>query len=141
MAINVSRVIVGGLVAGVVDNVCDTVWGFTVMQADMAEMAKKLGTSPEAMMSMSGILPWILVDFVVGLVLVWNYAAIRARFGPGPKTALVAALPPFVAVTAVLYGFTSMGVMTPGAYTRGTLTALVSVMLASLAGAYFYKED
>jgi hypothetical protein len=141
MAINVSKVVVGGLVAGVVDNICDTVWGFTVMQPDMMEMAKKFGVSQEQMMSMSGILPWILVDFVIGLVLVWNYAAIRARFGPGPRTALVAALPPYIAVTAVLYGFTSMGMMTSGAFVKGTLTSLVSVMLASLAGAFLYKED
>lgn len=141
MAINVSKVVVGGLVAGVVDNICDTVWGFTVMQPDIMEMAKKFGVSQEQMMSMSGILPWILVDFVIGLVLVWNYAAIRARFGPGPRTALVAALPPYIAVTAVLYGFTSMGMMTSGAFVKGTLTSLVSVMLASLAGAFLYKED
>jgi hypothetical protein len=141
MAINVSKVVAGGLVAGVVANVCDMVWGFTVMQPDMVDMAKKFGVSQEQMMSMSGMLPWILVDFVIGLVLVWNYAAIRARFGPGPKTALVAALPPYTAVTAVLYGFTSMGMMTSGAFVKGTLTSLVSVMLASLAGAFLYKED
>jgi hypothetical protein len=141
MAINVSKVVVGGLVAGVVANVCDTVWGFTVMQPDMVDMAKKFGTSPDAMMSMSGMLPWIMADFVIGLVIVWNYAAIRPRFGPGPKTALVAALPPYTAVTAVLYGFTSMGMMTSNAFAKGTLTSLVSVMLASLAGAFLYKED
>jgi hypothetical protein len=31
--------------------------------------------------------------------------------------------------------------MTSGAFTKGTLTSLVSVMLASLAGAFMYKED
>jgi len=141
MAINVNRVIVGGLVAGVVANVCDTVWGLTVLQADMAEMTKKFGLSEEHMMSAAGMLPWIMADFVIGLVVVWNYAAIRARFGPGPKTALVAALPPYIAVSAVIYGFTSMGMMTPGAFVKGTLTSLVSVMLASVAGAFVYKED
>jgi len=140
MAINVPKVIVGGLVAGVVANVCDTVWGFTVMQPDMMEMAKKFGMSEADMASVSGMLPWILVDFVIGLVIVWNYAAIRPRFGPGPRTAVVAMLPPFIGITAVLYGFTSMGMMTSGAFVKGTLTSLVSGVLASLAGAFFYKE-
>jgi len=140
MAINVPKVIVGGLVAGVVANVCDTVWVFTVMQPDMMEMAKKFWMSEADMASVSGMLPWILVDFVIGLVIVWNYAAIRPRFGPGPRTAVVAMLPPFIGITAVLYGFTSMGMMTSGAFVKGTLTSLVSGVLASLAGAFFYKE-
>ena len=140
MAINVSKVVVGGLVAGVVANVCDTVWGLTVLHPDMLEMGKKFGMNEADMSSFSGMLPWILCDFVLGLAIVWNYAAIRPRFGPGPRTALVAALPLYIAVTAVLYGFTSMGMMTSSAFVKGTLTSFVSVMLASVAGAFFYKE-
>ena len=140
MAINVPKVVVGGLVAGVVSNVCDTVWGMTVMQPDMMELAKKFGMSEAAMQSMSGMLPWILVDFVLGFVIIWNYAAIRPRFGPGPRTAIVAMLPVFIGITAVLYGFTSMGMMSSSAFVKGTLTSLVTSLISSPAGAFFYKE-
>jgi hypothetical protein len=140
MAINVSKVVVGGLIAGLVANVLDTVWGFTVLHDGMVDMAKRFGHTEADTQSVAFILPWIMVDFVIGLAVVWNYAAIRPRFGPGPKTALVAALPLYIAATAVVYGFMSIGMMPPDAFVKGTLTSLVSAMLASLAGAYFYKE-
>ena len=80
-------------------------------------------------MTAMAAVPWILVDFVLGLVVVWTYVAIRPRFGPGPKTALLAALVSFVSSTAVVSGFTSMGLMTQAAFVRGTLLAAVSMAL------------
>jgi len=139
--INTGRVVAGGLLAGVVANICDTAWGMTVMQADMADMARRLGMDPAAMMSMSVALPWILVDFVLGLLVVWTYAAIRPRFGPGPKTALLAAMVSFVSSSAVVFGFTNMGMMSSAAFVRGSLTAAISIGLAGLAGCWLYKED
>jgi hypothetical protein len=140
-SINTGRVISGGLLAGLVANVCDTTWGMTVMQADMADMARRLGMDPGAMMSMSIALPWILVDFILGLVVVWTYASMRPRFGPGPKTALLAAMVSYVSSTAVVFGFANMGMMSSGAFMRGSLTAVVTFGLAGLAGGWLYKED
>jgi hypothetical protein len=45
-----------------------------------------------------------------------------------------------LAVTVVLYGFVSMGMMPLSAWLRGSATALVSTGLAALAGAAVYKE-
>ena len=56
-SINTGKVITGGLLAGVVMNVCDMVWNFTVMQADMTAMAQKFGIDPAVAMSFSGALP------------------------------------------------------------------------------------
>jgi hypothetical protein len=139
-SINTGRVIVGGLVGGVVANACDFLWNMTVMKDDMTAMAQKFGTDPAAMQSMAGAAPWIVIDFVFGILVVFAYAAMRPRFGPGPKTALIAGVTLYLAVTAVLYGFTSMGMMTTGAFCRGSATAFVSVILGSLAGAAVYKE-
>ena len=138
--INTGRVAAGGMLAGVVANVCDITWNMTLTQADMVDISTRLGASADATTAMAAV-PWILVDFVLGLVIVWTYAAIRPRFGPGPKTALLAALVSFVASTAVVSGFTSMGLMTPIAFLRGSLAAAVSVGLAGLAGCWLYKED
>jgi len=139
-SINTGRVVVGGLVGGVVANACDLLLHLTVMKDDMAAMAQKFGTDPAAMQSMSAVAPWIVVDFVLGLLIVWTYAAMRPRLGPGPKTAVIAGLTLFLAVTAVVYGFTSMGMMSMGAFGRGSTTELVATVLASLAGAAVYKE-
>jgi hypothetical protein len=139
-SINTGRVVVGGLVGGVVANACDMLWNMTVMKDDMTAMAQRFGMDPAAMQSMSAAAPWIAIDFVFGILVVWTYAAMRPRFGPGPKTALIAGITLYLAVTAVLYGFTSMGMMTMGAFGRGSATALVTTILGSLAGAAVYKE-
>ena len=35
---------------------------------------------------------FVAMTFVLGILLVWLYAAIRSRYGPGPKAAVVAGL-------------------------------------------------
>jgi hypothetical protein len=139
-SINTGRVVAGGLVGGVVSNACDFLLRMTVMKDDMAALAQRFGMDPAAMQSMSAAAPWIVIDFVMGILTVFTYAAMRPRFGPGPKTAVIAGVTLYLAVTAVLYGFTSMGMMPMGALTRGSAAELVSTVLASLAGAAVYKE-
>ena len=140
MAINIGKVISGGLLAGLVMNVLDMTWNFTVLAADMEGMVDRLGLDPAVMTDLSYAIPWIVVDFVFGLVIVWNYAAMRPRLGPGPKTAILAGLVPYVAVTAVLYGFTAMGVFSRAMMIKGSAFALISVVVGSLAGAWAYRE-
>jgi hypothetical protein len=139
--INTGRVVVAGLLAGVVANACDTLWNTIVLKDDMMAMAQRLGVSPAQASSFSAAIPWIVVDFVMGLLVVFTYAAIRPRFGPGPRTALVAGLIMFVATTAVVYGFTSMGLMPLQTFIKGSAASLVTTVLASLAGGSVYKED
>jgi hypothetical protein len=140
-SINTGRVILGGLVGGVVANVCDFVWNNYVLKDDMMDMAKRFGMDPAAMTSMSAAVPWMVIDFVFGFLIVWTYAAMRPRLGPGPKTAILAGLVPYIGVTAVLYGFTAtMGMMPMAAFVKGSAAALVTTIFGSLAGAYFYQE-
>ncbi len=139
-SINTGRVLLGGLVGGVVANACDFVFNNYVLKDDMTELVKRFGMDPAAMASLSAAAPWIIVDFVFGFVIIWTYAAMRPRLGPGPKTAILAGLVPYICVTAVIYGFTSMGMMSMGSFMRGSAAALVTTILGSLAGAYFYQE-
>ena len=138
--INTGRVILGGLVAGAVANVVDMTTGYLFMMKDMEANAQRLNLDPHAMETMAGALPWIAVDFVYGLLIVWTYAAIRPRFGPGPKTALYAGFVLYLAVTVVLFGFHTMGFFTPEVFIKSAMWAIVSTVLASLAGAALYKE-
>jgi hypothetical protein len=104
------------------------------------DMAKRFGMDPAAMMSFSAAVPWIIVDFIFGFVIIWTYAAMRPRLGPGPKTAILAGLVPYICVTAVIYGFSSMGMMSMHQFAKGSAAALVTTILGSLAGASVYKE-
>jgi hypothetical protein len=139
-SIDSRRVLIGGLLAGVVLNVCDMFWNFVVLKDDMLGVAQKLGMDPAAATSFSAGVPWILVDFVIGFAVVWNYAAIRPRFGPGVTTALLAAAPLWLVATAVVGGFTTMGLMSTGAFVRGALSTVVTAALGSIAGAWAYRE-
>jgi hypothetical protein len=139
-SINSGRVVIGGLLAGVVMNACDMFWNLAVLKDDMLGIAQRLGMDPAAATSFAAGVPWIVVDFVIGLAVVWNYAAIRPRFGPGPRTALLAALAPWLVATAVVFGFMTMGLMPVGAFIRGTLASIVTAGLGSVAGAWAYHE-
>ena len=139
-SINVGRVVAGGLVAGVVANAIDFVTNTYVLASDIAAWAPTRNLDPAAMNSGPVAATWIVIDFLFGLLLVSTYAAMRPRFGAGPKTAMLAALALWVAVTAVLFGFTQMGVFSMALFVKGSITSLVNALAASVAGAAVYKE-
>ena len=108
-AINYGRVVLGGLVAGVVANIGDFVVNNMIMADDMIRMAQRLNLNQAVMASAAVGMTWVVVDFVYGTLIVWTYAAIRPRFGPGPGTAIKAGLVLWAAVAAVLFRFSVDG--------------------------------
>src|SRR6266550_4500926 len=112
MAINTQKVLIGGFAAGVVMNVIDFVTNMYILGARMKAEADafKLGMSDQ-MMSSSMIVTNIVMDLLLGILLVWTYAAIRPRFGPGAKTAVYAALLFWVLAAIFLSGYMHMGMM------------------------------
>lgn len=139
-AINIGRVILGGLVAGLVLNLFAVVCGMTVLAEDQREFVTRLHLDEAVVTSTGSMVSWILVDFIYGLLIVWTYAAIRPRFGPGPRTAIIAGLLLYAIVTVVLYGFMGMGVFTRAGFALNAACQLVAVVVASLAGGALYKE-
>ena len=137
--INTSRVIVAGLVAGVALNIGDAISGMVLMQDEMQGMVTRLNLDPKVL-EPSGAAPWIIVDFLYGILIVFAYAAIRMRFGPGPKTAIVAGWMLYAAITVILYGFYTMGIFDTAGFVKGSLFGLVNTTVASLVGGAIYKE-
>ena len=138
--INTGKVLVGGLVAGIVANIIDAASNFLILANDMKAMMARLNLDPAVMESTAGIAAWVLVDLLFGILVVFTYAAMRPRFGPGPKTAIVAGFTLFCAVTFVMYGLSSMGLMTSDLFLKSSACSLVSVLVSSVAGAAVYKE-
>ena len=137
--INWGRVVLGGLLAGVVLNIVDFLTYGVWLKPDMAAAMTTLGKSPAAMDS--AIPLWVALDFVSGIGLVWVYAAIRPRFGAGVKTAVIAGLAVWFFVGLVhQIGESPMGFMPQRLMTIGTCVALISIPLATVVGAYVYKE-
>ncbi len=139
-AINTGKVIVGGLLAGLVFNIFDTINGLVIMAEDFRANATRLGLDPAAMESGTAMATWITIDFLFGILVIWTYAAIRPRFGPGPKTAAFAGLIPYLAVTLILFGLTQGGLMTMAIWTKMSAISLVTTIVGSIAGAWAYKE-
>jgi hypothetical protein len=141
MAINTGKVVAGGLVAGVVANAIDFVTNTYVLAADMQAWAASHNIDPASLTSGAVAGTWVAVDFVYGLLLVFTYAAMRPRFGPGVRTAVIAGCAVFLAPTIVLLGFTQMGWFTMAMFVKGTIGAIVATLAASVAGAAIYKEE
>jgi hypothetical protein len=137
MRINIPRLIAAGLAAGVVANVLDFASGM-LMHDEQVAQAQRLNLDPSALETSFAV--WIVVDFVYGLLLAFTYAAIRPRFGPGPKTAVIAGGTLFLAITAILTGFMSMGMFMQDVFIRSALLSLVSTLAASLTAGYLYRE-
>jgi len=137
--INTGKVIVGGLVAGVVLNVIDFVVNGVVLGAQWEAATLARGVDPAAV-GPSSMVGWITSDFLMGLSIVWLYAAIRPRFGPGPSTAICAGLVVW-AISHVAYlslAFTGMYPMST--VMLSTIGALISYPAGAYVGCRMYSE-
>jgi hypothetical protein len=137
--INMQKVIIGGLIAGLVLNVVDyTLYG--VILADrLATVMAELNRPP---IGGSSIILFIALDFVWGIVAVYTYAAIRPRFGPGPGTAVRAGLLLwFVAGLLHAVGESPFGIFPTDLIVIGVAVFLVLLPLATAIGARFYQEE
>jgi hypothetical protein len=138
--INTGKVVAGGLLAGLVMNIGDIFINVVLLAAEFRAGLERLGLDPVAAESGSVMATWITVDFLLGIVLVWSYAAMRPRFGPGPKTAILAAIPLFAGITLIMFGLTVMGFFTMGLFAKSTVCSAVNAAISAVAGAWLYRE-
>jgi hypothetical protein len=138
--INMGRVILGGIVAGIVADVLgylvDGVWLMPLWAAQMKQLGRPDYSSTQ-------LIEYNVLGLVCGIVLIWIYAAIRPRFGAGVKTAICAGLAVWVVGTLL----PNLGFMwISGLFGRRltvytTLGGLVEIVVAAIAGAALYKES
>lgn len=135
--INMQRVILGGLVAGLVLNAFDFLMYGVVLRADMEAAMQALGKT------MEGQPMWlfVLLDFLFGIWIVWLYAMIRPRYGPGPRTAVLTGLYVWVGY-GLLHAVSEapMGILPTRLLAIFVVAFLAVAPLAALAGAKFYQE-
>jgi hypothetical protein len=136
--INLGRVLVGGLLAGLIINIGEFILNGVLIGEQMNAAMAALNKPPIAP---SMIVWFVLFGFGLGIMLVWVYAAIRPRFGAGVKTAICAAT--LVWGLAYLYPnifFIVIDLFPRGMMVLATVWGLVEVILAGIAGAWLYKE-
>ena len=136
--INVARVILGGLLAGLIINISETVLNLYVVAEESAAIMQRLGLSE---VGTNQIAIFITMTFVLGIVLIFLYAGLRPRFGAGVKTAVIAAIIIWIvgmmgALSDVVIGLAPANLVAfAGAW------SLVETIVAAVAGAWVYKEN
>lgn len=137
-AINWGRVLLGGLLGGVIVNAVEGLSGLIYqeqMRAILAEHGLAWGEGPGMMIL------YFAMGFGFGIAGVWLYAAVRPRFGPGPKTALRAGFYLWlVGYLAPLIGWSSIGLFPGRLLAQWGVVGLVELLLATLLGAWLYRE-
>lgn len=137
-SINWSRVIAGGLVAGLILNIGEYLLNEPILGEEWAAAMAALNAQPVG----GAAIAWFLVlGFLLGIAMIWLYAAIRPRLGAGPKTAICAGL----TVWFFAYFWSSMGILVMGLFPSSLIWislvwGLVELPVAALLGAYLYQE-
>ncbi len=136
--INHARVILGGLAAGLILNLGEIILNTQIVAGDWEAAMKALNKPPAGSQA---ILVFVVLMFILGILATWLYAAIRPRFGPGPRTAICAAL----GVWAFAYAWPSFGAMPMGVFPAKLFVismawGLLELPVAVLVGAWLYRE-
>jgi hypothetical protein len=136
--INVGRVLLGGLVAGLLMNIGEYVLNDKVLGSQMKVYFSQ-HNFPMPGGKAIGIA--VVMVFVLGIVMILGYAAIRPRFGAGPKTAIIAGLFAWFGVylfnniLGAAFGFVPTNILA-----LLLVWGFVEYLVAALVGAWLYKE-
>jgi pimeloyl-ACP methyl ester carboxylesterase len=138
--ISVGRVIGGGLLAGLVINIFEFLVNGLWLAADWEAVMRALGKGPASGPLQTTI--FIVWGFIMGVFAVWLYAAMRPRFGAGPKTACIAALATwFSGYVLAMVPPAIMDMFPARLMAIGIAVGLVEIVLGTQLGAYIYKEE
>jgi hypothetical protein len=137
---NRGRVLLGGLLAGLVINIFEFVTNGIVLKADWGQAMQALGKAPAP--SASAIAIYNVWGFLAGIAAVWLYAAIRPRYGAGAGTAVRAGIVTWglAALLANLANYPS-GLFPTRLLVITAAVAFFEMIVATVAGAWLYKEE
>ena len=136
--IDTGRVLLGGIVAGVISDIFEYVLNGIVLR----DQWNTISTSHNLpMIGPNEIVVFNILGLVTGIAAVWAYAAMRPRFGAGPRTAVYAALLIWVVGYVIPNVFQTVSGLVPlNMMLTIAVVGLVEIIVATVAGAYVYKE-
>jgi len=137
--IHIGRWLAGGLAAGfvvwLIEGLASLLY-FAEMQQALA--AHGLAVAEDA----AAIALSVVVCLIVGLTLVFFYAASRPRFGPGPRTAILVAVALwFGGYLLALLGYQMMDLFPTSMLALWGAVGLGELIVASLVGGWIYREE
>jgi len=140
MAISSGRVATGGLVAGIVMNAIqygvNGVWLADRWNAEGVRLHLDMSDSAKT----TAMIGWISTTFLLGFLVVWLYASIRPRFGPGPGTAFKASIAAWMITLQMGLAMWFSAGFSKHLVLMATAGSLVALVIGGQAGAAVYKE-
>lgn len=135
--INWKRVWLGGLAAGLVSNVLGITGAVLLFGEHAEELHRRMGTT---MGPAEGALH-LATRFALGLGVALLYAAVRPRFGPGPRTASLAGLFLWLFTFGFSMAVTApLGLHPPQVMALLGIWSLVEMQIVARVGAWLYRE-
>ena len=136
--INLGRVIVGGIAAGVVYDIIETVANLFLFAEQGQEMMDRIGMAEP---SGAQIGMFMALGVAVGIMIAWTYAAIRPRMGEGPMTAICAGLVAWAFLALLLnVSWMIMGLLPVGFGIALTIFQAVEFSAVGFVAGMLYKE-
>jgi hypothetical protein len=137
--INFGRVLLGGLVAGVVLNFFEFLLNGVVLRSQMEADFKRMNLTPPG----TGFVAYAVVTTLLfGVVAVLLYAIFRTRLGPGPRTAILTAIILWFCIYAYAGVINMMLINVPANVILFIMGwGVIEYSVGLLAGAALYKED
>jgi hypothetical protein len=126
----------GGLVLNIVDFLVNGVWLADKWTAQTAKLNPSLN-----MMASTSIAYYVVTDFLLGILIVWLYAGIRPRFGPGSATAMKAAVAVWIPVALINTNMAVSGMYGPKIIALSCAFTLVGTLAGGYVGGMMYKEE
>ena len=132
--------LLSGLVAGLVITVSGTVFAHAVLGPSYVAAFRARMATPYPPVG-AIIAENLSLRFGYGLLGMFFYVAFRPRFGPGPRTALLAGAALALGTYLVpLYHLAQFGILTGGKIGLAVGWDLAEAMIACLLGAWVYRE-
>lgn len=137
--INMTRVILGGLLAGLVINIGEAVLNMVIFKNEWVAVLAKFKEGP---LDFSSYGWYILMFFVLGIAMIWLYGVMRPKFGAGPKTAIITGLTVWFLLWVLGFGSAAVQGLFGSKMVLITLIwGFFEVPIAALVGAWLYKEE
>jgi hypothetical protein len=139
LKINMGKVVLGGIAGGIVLNIVDYLVNGMWLKDQWAAASAKLNTGVDAMAG-NAIAGYVVGDFLFAILIVWVYAAIRARFGAGRGTAAKASGFVWVITAIIACQFIILGVYPAQLLATSSIGTLVGMIAAGYVGGMIYTE-
>jgi hypothetical protein len=139
--INWGRMVLGGIVAAVILFIVDYIVNGVILTQQWTDAMAALG-KPAVGPSATLFILVAIVNLLIGLTALWIYTGIRPRYGASVQTAIYAGLATWVLVAVVgNLALSIAGLLPAGILWTTAIVSLFAIPIATVAGAYLYKEE